>query len=252
MDQAVRSAKGGLRSLRHFFWPARSLLQQHPQLIDAPFSVEDYQQLTFLNGAGCPSCARKIETDHYLETACAACLTDPPLWRAARAALVYDDVTAKIILRLKHAGQREGLKVLCNWMSSAGADILENTDWVMPVPLHYQRLARRGFNQSAWLAQGVARHSGTLLLLDGLRRLRPTPSQAGLTARQRKTNVAGAFEVRPNRAGRIKGATITLVDDVYTTGSTLEACTRTLLNAGAAEVNILVLARVVREVDVTI
>ena len=105
----------------------------------------------------------------------------------------------------------------------AGRDILPDTDWLVPVPLHYHRLASRGFNQAAWL-----------------------------TAKQRQRNVAGAFEVRKSRLGRIKGSTVTLVDDILTTGSTLTACTKALKKAGAARVNVLVLARVVREADLTI
>jgi predicted amidophosphoribosyltransferase len=91
-----------------------------------------------------------------------------------------------------------------------------------------------------------------LALVDGLSRTRATPSQGGLSARQRRKNVSGAFEVRKSRAARVKGATITLVDDVFTTGSTLTACSKALLKAGAGRVNVLVLARVVRDADITI
>lgn len=254
MHRAARSTIRGWRTLRQFLWPARSLITNLPNAVDGPFLPEEFNKLSFIHGRGCQQCARPldIETAALLDSPCAACLAEPPLWTQARAALFYDDFSAKLILGLKHAGRRDGLKVLCNWMVQAGEDILAKTDWLVPVPLHYQRLAKRGYNQSAWLAQGISQQSGTLVLIDALSRKRATPSQAGLTARQRYSNVDGAFQIRPSRANRIRGATVTLIDDVFTTGSTLQASSQALLDAGAAEVNILVLARVVRGKDLTI
>lgn len=193
-----------------------------------------------------------MEIDFGAESLCGSCAARAPKWDQARAAIAYDDISRQAILELKHAGRRDGLGAMSNWMALAGRDILPETDWLVPVPLHYQRLAARGFNQAAWLTQGVARRSGTLALVDALSRKRNTPSQGGLTARQRRRNVAGAFEVRKSRQSRIKGSTVTLVDDVLTTGSTLAACTKALKKAGATRVNVLVLARVVREADLTI
>lgn len=193
-----------------------------------------------------------LELDLGDTSQCGACAARAPKWEQARAAIAYDEISRQAILELKHAGRRDGLAVMCNWMALAGRDVLPDTDWLVPVPLHYQRLAARGFNQAAWLAQGVARRTGTLALVDALSRKRNTPSQGGLTARQRRKNVAGAFEVRASRMARIKGSTVTLVDDVLTTGSTLAACSKALKKAGAARVNVLVLARVVREPDLTI
>lgn len=98
----------------------------------------------------------------------------------------------------------------------------------------------------------MAKASGTPVLVDALVRTRPTPSQAGLARRARRRNVTGAFRVRKGREGRIAGAHVLLVDDVLTTGATLSACTRALKRAGARQVDVLVLARVVRETDITI
>lgn len=252
MHWARRSAKAGLRSIAGFVWPARSILTGERHGGDGAVAPEDFARLRFLNGGGCRSCALPLEIDLGEESLCGLCAAKAPKWDQARAALAYDDASRQAILELKHAGRRDGLATMTNWMSLAGDDILTNTDWLIPVPLHYQRLAKRGFNQAAWLAQGVARQSGTLALVDGLSRTRATPSQGGLTGRQRRKNVAGAFEVRKSRAPRIRGATVTLVDDVLTTGSTLAACTKALKKAGAASVNVLVLARVVRDADITI
>jgi ComF family protein len=252
MHWAARSAKAGLRSIAGFVWPARSILTGERHGGEGSVAPEDFAKLTFLNGGGCRSCALPIAVELGEASLCGACAAKAPKWDQARAALAYDDVSRQAVLELNHAGRRDGLSEMSNWMTLAGQDVLADTDWLIPVPLHYQRLATRGFNQAAWLAQGVARKSGTLALVDGLSRTRATPSQGGLSARQRRKNVSGAFEVRKSRAARIKGATITLVDDVFTTGSTLTACSKALLKAGAGRVNVLVLARVVRDADITI
>ncbi len=130
--------------------------------------------------------------------------------------------------------------------------MLEDADLIVPVPLHYRRLTSRGFNQSAWLGAALSRRTGVPLSVDALVRRKPTPSQGGLTARERHRNVRGAFQLRPARTGQVEGASIVLVDDVYTTGATLSACTRALKKGKAGRVSILVLARVVRASDVTI
>lgn len=252
MHWTERSARAGLRSIANFVWPHRSIVTGERHGGDGPLTPDDFAKINFLNGSGCRSCGMPLEIDIGEDSQCGACAAKAPKWDQARAAIAYDDVSRQAILELKHAGRRDGLKAMTNWMALAGRDLIPETDWLVPVPLHYQRLATRGFNQAAWLAQGVARHTGTLALVDGLSRKRNTPSQGGLTARQRRRNVAGAFEVRASRQGRIKGSTVTLVDDVLTTGSTLAACTKALKKAGAARVNVLVLARVVREADLTI
>ena len=252
MHWVTRSAKAGLRSIAGFVWPARSIVSGEYHTGDGAIPPQDFAKLTFLNGSGCRSCALPLATDLGEANLCGACAAHQPEWSEARAALAYDDASRLAILGLKHGGRRDGLAAMSNWMSLAGQDILADTDWIIPVPLHYRRLAGRGYNQAAWLAQGISRLTGTLTLVDGLSRTRPTPSQGGLTARQRRRNVAGAFEVRPSRAKRIAGSVITLVDDVYTTGSTAAACSKALLKGGASRVNLLVLARVVREADITI
>ncbi|MEP1143206.1 MAG: ComF family protein [Henriciella sp.] len=252
MHWTTRSARAGLRSIANFVWPHRSIVTGERHGGDGPLTPEDFAKINFLNGSGCRTCGMPLEIDLGEDSQCGACAAKAPKWDQARAAIAYDDVSRQAILELKHAGRRDGLKAMTNWMALAGRDLIPETDWLVPVPLHYQRLATRGFNQAAWLAQGVARNTGTLALVDGLSRKRNTPSQGGLTARQRRRNVAGAFEVRASRQGRIKGSTVTLVDDVLTTGSTLAACTKALKKAGAARVNVLVLARVVREADLTI
>ena len=186
------------------------------------------------------------------ETRCPVCIARPPKWDRARAALIYDDISRRPVLDLKRAGRRDGLETLCGWMRQAGGALIDEADVLVPVPLHYTRLVMRGFNQSGWLAQAIGAETGRRVAVDALVRTRRTPSQAGLAGRARRRNVSGAFKVRASRLAALKDKRVLLVDDVLTTGATLSACTRALKRAGARHVDVLVLARVVRETDVTI
>ncbi len=123
-------------------------------------------------------------------------------------------------------------------------ELLADADLIVPVPLYRSRLWSRRFNQSALLARAVGRLTGVPVDCFLLGRVKRTPSQVGLTAEQRRRNVAGAFRVMGAR-GQLKGKRIVVVDDVITTGATADACARTLKRAGAARVDVLALARAV-------
>jgi len=184
---------------------------------------------------------------------CAACIARPPRWDRTRAAFVYEPASLRLVLDLKRSGRRDGLGTFSSWMMRAGRGaLLDEADVIVPVLLHYARLASRGFNQSAWLAEALSQRTGVPVSVDALKRTRRTPTQGGLSAKARRRNVAGAFELRPSRAGHVEGKRVLLIDDVLTTGATLRACTRALKRAGARHVDVLVLARVVRETDITI
>jgi len=245
-------AKAFLRRSRDFLWPPRSLISGARTAGEAPLSPEDFRSLTFITDPVCNLCGLPQDYDAGAETVCAACTAKPPRWGRARAALVYDDLSRRPVLDLKRAGRRDGLELLAGWMRRAGAELLAEADLIVPVPLHYSRLVLRGYNQSAWLAQAVGRQAGVRVSVDTLKRTRRTPSQAGLTARARRRNVSGAFQVRRGRLKHVAGRNVVLVDDVLTTGATLSACTRALKQAGARQIDVIVLARVVRATDLTI
>ena len=156
------------------------------------------------------------------------------------------EVIAALVLGFKHADRLHAAPSFARWLAAAGEELLVDTDLVIPVPLHWTRLAWRRYNQSAILARLVARAAGLPFLADMLVRRRRTPSQGELGRTARQQNVSGAFALARRHRARVAGKRILLVDDVLTTGATLEACARTLLRAGAQQVDALTLARVVR------
>ena len=170
---------------------------------------------------------------------------------AARAVGPYEGRLRDIIHAFKYDRRRTLARPLAALMSEAGRDVLEGADAAVPVPLHWLRRRRRGFNQAARLASGLG-----LPVCQALRRSRRTRAQAGLHADDRRANVAGAFGLAwryrwpflPPRAGpaprHLDGLVVLLVDDVCTTGATGDACARVLLDAGVREVRLLTVARV--------
>jgi ComF family protein len=200
--------------------------------------------LSFLTPPCCACCGYPFEYDPGAGALCAACIASPPPYRRARAALRYDEASRGLILAFKHGDRTEMAPAFARWL--AGAAELSEIDLIAAVPLHWRRLFARRYNQAALLALGLGRLSGKPVLPDLLRRRRATESQGHLGALARERNVAGAFAVNPARAGALPGARVLLVDDVMTSGATVIACSRVLLRAGAAAVDVAAVARVVR------
>ncbi|MBV9828830.1 MAG: ComF family protein [Alphaproteobacteria bacterium] len=175
---------------------------------------------------------------------CADCARGQMSWDQARAVLRYDKHSRGLVLSLKHGDRTHLANGLGRWMQRSGRDVLEGVDWLMPVPLHWTRLATRRYNQAALLAHAVHRAGGPVVAPDWLLRRRRTPSQGRLGAAARVRNVRGAFALRPGRS--VKGKRVVIVDDVLTTGATVEECARVLRRGGAAFVGVLTLARALR------
>lgn len=192
----------------------------------------------------CASCGAPFDTPVGDGEICAPCLTNPPVFAAARAAMLYDEGSKRLILGFKHGDRTHMAKTLGAWMQRAGAEFWNQTDFIIPVPLHRWRLFKRRYNQAALLAQAVAAATGETVLVDGLLRLRSTPIQGHRNRKERQANVKGAFTVNPRHTTVLAGKTLVLVDDVLTTGATLNECSRVLLEAGAAKIQVLTLSRV--------
>jgi ComF family protein len=173
-------------------------------------------------------------------------IANPPVYHRARAVARFEDGPVRdLIHRLKYGDRMELAKPLGRWMARAGAELLAEADLLVPVPLHRRRLMWRQFNQAHALAQVVARLSGKTADPFALKRIKPTRPQVGLSRAGRAENVQGAFAVPEAARAEVLNRRILLIDDVLTSGATLNAAARVLLRAGAARVDVLVFARVV-------
>lgn len=211
---------------------------------DHALCADCWSRLRFLGPPWCARCGRPFEFDPGEGALCGACIKVPPAFDRARAALAYDDQSREMILRFKHGGDEGLSRILARWMCQAGGDLLGEEVLIVPVPLHPLRRIRRRFNQSALLAGELARVTGYPHDPLSLRRRRMTQSQGGLGKNARRENVRAAFHVPERCRPRIAGRNILLVDDVWTSGATAEACIRALRKAGAGRVDLLTLARV--------
>jgi ComF family protein len=178
-------------------------------------------------------------------------IADPPAYGRARAVVHYDDIARDLVHRLKYGDRLDLAAAMGQWMARAGRELLDDADALVPVPLHWRRLWGRRFNQAAALAKAAA-GGGIPVLTAALRRMRATPQQVGLSRSARAVNVQGAFAVTKDGKAAISGKRLVLVDDVLTSGATVDACARALLRAGARNVDVLVFARVVATVRVPI
>lgn len=218
-------------------------------VVDAPRALcaACWGAIRFLGPPCCDICGVPFPHPMPAGSLCAACLRRRPAFERARSAFSYNDASRALVLGFKNADRIHAARAYGSWMVRAGRDLLRDADCVVPVPLHRRRLWRRRYNQSALLAQAVAREAGLPYRPDMIVRWRPTPSQGGLGRAQRARNVRAAFRIARAAHEDVAGRVVVLVDDVFTTGATAEECARTLKAAGAGAVAVLTLARVVRD-----
>lgn len=201
--------------------------------------------LGLISMAGCERCARPLAVGAGQGLQCEDCARLRMAWNRGRAATLYGGSARTLVLALKHGDRAEIARPMAGWMRQAGRDVLMQADIVVPVPLYWTRRLKRRLNQSAELSRRIARAEGVAHGSGVLLRTRATDSQRGRSFEQRQRNVRGAFALA--KGADVAGKRVVLVDDVMTTGATLNAGATILRNAGAANVDVLVFARVTRE-----
>ena len=209
-----------------------------------------WSRITFLEGPGCDGCRAPFSYSLGEGVRCPACEARPRTFDRCRAACLYDEHARELVLPFKHADRPELGRLFAVWIARAAPELLADAELVAPVPLHPTRLLRRRYNQAAEIARPLARAHGRIFLPDVLLRRRRTESQGAKTGGARRRNVAGAFAVAGPE--RVAGRRVLLVDDVMTTGATLEACARALKAAGARAVDAVTVARVRERRDLSI
>lgn len=218
-----------------------------PEPTDAPHGLcpSCWRDTHFIAGAACQRCGLPLVGDAAGDAdVCDGCRRHPPAWDRGAAAVLYTGAAKRVVLALKHGDRLDTVGPLAAWMANAGRALLAEADVIAPTPLHWRRLARRRYNQSAELAKRLGRLAGRPVAVDLLTRTRATKPQERMDRLTRAANQAGAFAVPARRRADVAGRAVLLVDDVLTSGATLSACADTLRAAGAARVDVLVLARV--------
>jgi len=244
---ALALARAALRPLLDFALPPRC--PGCGAIVAAPhrFCLGCWSQLTFLGEPCCARCALPFDHEAGEAAECGACLAAPPAFERMRAAVAYGDIPRRVALKLKYGGRPGVAETVARFVArhlDAPADAL-----LAPVPLHRWRIWRRGYNQAGLIASALARRAGLEARLDLIERIKATPPLKGMSPKERREAVRGAFRIAPRRKPELKGRTVVLVDDVYTSGATADGCARILKRAGAARVELLCWARVVRSGD---
>lgn len=206
-----------------------------------------FAALRQISAPHCACCGIPFAFEVGADIQCPECLSEPPAFDTARAALVYDAISAPLVRSLKFHDQYSGLQRYVRMMQSALGPQADAIDIVVPVPLHWRRLVRRRYNQSALLAFALAKALALPCMPGLLQRAQHTTPQMRLTRQERLKNVARAFRVPPNAMDVLTDKTVLLVDDVVTTGATVDACAAALKKAGVATVHVVALARTVKE-----
>lgn len=210
-----------------------------------------WSELVIPGEPACTTCSRPFpsEMDESKGAQCAVCLARPPKHSGIYAGVIYNDASRKLILSFKHGRKIALARQLAELIA---AKLPEPNDEqslpiLVPVPLHRWRLWRRGYNQSALLAQELEKLRKGIALVDGLIRTKHTPMLGGMRRKQREKTLSGAIRLNFRRAAKLSGQHIILVDDVLTSGATSDACTRVLLKGGARSVSVACFARVMSE-----
>lgn len=232
-----------LSSLLNLLFPPQCLVCQQAVSDHGTLCAECWGKMRFITDPFCAVCGLPFEFAIGEGALCGGCLRALPHFARARSVFRYDEASRALVTRLKYADQQHLSAIYGKWLTSCGRELIAASDIIVPVPLHYWRFIGRRFNQSALLAYSMKKHCKLPVMPDAIKRTRATLPQPGLTRKQRRDNVRGAFKVPARSAAFLKNKRVLLIDDVMTTSATIGECAKTLLKAGAMQVNVLTLAR---------
>ena len=239
--RALARAGSGLLDL---IIPPRPL-NEGPGSVQTPgLTAEAWGRISFVEAPCCDACGAPFAYHQGEGALCPACHARRPAFDRGRAACLYDEASRDLVLKLKHADRSDLAALFASWIARSAGDLIADADALIPVPLHRLRLLSRRYNQAAEVARRLSTRMGVAYFPDALVRVRATRSQGGQSAAGRRRNVAGAFRVATGWRRRVEGRRFVLIDDVLTTGATLEGCARALKAAGASGVDVAVIARV--------
>ena len=244
LPMQLRGVGHGARAAMDWVLPPRCALCSSMIRGQAGLCVTCFQSMQFLADPLCDCCGRPTSV-RETGPICAPCLTAPPAYDWMRAAFAYDDASRALILALKYRDRLDVVPALSTWMAGVAAEKIGPNDIIIPVPLHWRRYLARRFNQSAALALALAKKVEGRYAPDWIERVRNTPPMKAMNRKQRSDNVRGAFEVSPARRSVLAGQNVVLVDDVYTSGATIEELSAELRACGVARIGVVVVARVV-------
>lgn len=232
-----------MTSLLNFLFPPQCLICNAIVTTPGTLCLTCWNNVPFIADPYCDCCGQPFDFAIGKGALCGGCLRERPLFARARSVFRYNEHSRALVLKLKYADQLHLAATYGKWLAAIGKEFIPSCDLIIPVPMHYWRFVGRRYNQATLLAKALHKQCGLPLLPDGIKRIRATKPQPGLTQKQRRENVKGAFAVHPRHVNVIKGKTVLLVDDVLTTAATINQCTKVLLAAGVRQVNVLTLAK---------
>ncbi|SEV91166.1 Predicted amidophosphoribosyltransferases [Aliiroseovarius sediminilitoris] len=236
-----------MQSVLGVLYPPQCISCDAPTDADFALCGACWRETPFIEGLACDLCGDPLPgEDEGTPIHCDACLTVKRPWKQGRAAMIYDGNARRLVLALKHGDRPELARAAAPWLARAAAPLICRETLIVPMPIHWSRLLRRRYNQSAELARFLAKTSGLAHIPDALQRPKRTRPHDGMDVDTRFENMRGAIRPRPKKSGSLEGRRVLLVDDVMTSGASFDAATRACLAAGADHVNVLALARVTR------